>query len=296
MDTQALPPFKALQAFVAVAQLQSFTQAAESLFVTHSAISQNIKRLESFLGHPLFIRRGHDIELTEQGKLYFPVIRGAIDKIRLATAQQRSLHSDTTLTVNLINSLAMQWLVPRLVNFSDQRSKVDIRLSTLYDNWDFYRDNIDVAILYTTAGQMPDCVYTPLFSAELILVAAKKLKSSAKEIQATLNQNQAIYIEHPMRQHDWQMWCQLNKCRQVAKSKRVWFANSSLGLRAAISGMGLMITQRPFVELELQSGVLKIIGQPCPVEDKAYYLVYPQSKAKLPKVQRWQQWLLQQVT
>ena len=121
METQALPPFKALQAFVAVAQLHSFTQAAESLFVTHSAISQNIKRLESFLGHPLFIRRGHDIELTEQGKLYYPVIRDAIDKIRLATSQQRSLHSDTALTVNLINSLAMQWLLPRLVDFSSTR-------------------------------------------------------------------------------------------------------------------------------------------------------------------------------
>ena len=50
-----LPPLNALKAFEAVARLQSFTKAAEELFVTRAAISHQIKHLEDFLDFPHFL-------------------------------------------------------------------------------------------------------------------------------------------------------------------------------------------------------------------------------------------------
>ncbi len=52
-----LPPLGWLRAFEAAARHLSFTAAAAELGLTQSAISQQIKSLETFLGQPLFLRR-----------------------------------------------------------------------------------------------------------------------------------------------------------------------------------------------------------------------------------------------
>ena len=63
-----LPPMQALRAFDAAARLQSLSRAAETLHVTHGAISHQIKALESELGVSLVERAGRGIRLTEEGE------------------------------------------------------------------------------------------------------------------------------------------------------------------------------------------------------------------------------------
>ena len=62
-----LPPLKALLAFDAGARLGSFTKAAKELHVTQTAISHQIKLLESYYEQSLFDRSSRDLELTEAG-------------------------------------------------------------------------------------------------------------------------------------------------------------------------------------------------------------------------------------
>ena len=57
--SRKLPPLNALRAFEAAARLLSFTDAARELFVTHGAVSQQIKTLEDYFGQLLFMR-SHD--------------------------------------------------------------------------------------------------------------------------------------------------------------------------------------------------------------------------------------------
>ncbi|MFH1729536.1 MAG: LysR family transcriptional regulator [Pseudomonadota bacterium] len=57
-----------LEAFLALCKTLNFTKAAESIFITQSALSQRIKALEDQLEHTLFIREPSDISLTEAGK------------------------------------------------------------------------------------------------------------------------------------------------------------------------------------------------------------------------------------
>lgn len=66
MDTQSL------QAFLAVAQTQSFSRAAEQLHLTQPAVSKRIATLEELLGTRLFDRIGRKITLTEAGNLLLP--------------------------------------------------------------------------------------------------------------------------------------------------------------------------------------------------------------------------------
>lgn len=69
--SKCMPPLNALRVFDAVARHLSFTKAAEELFVTHAAISHQIKGLENFLGLKLFRRRNRSLLLTEEGQSYY---------------------------------------------------------------------------------------------------------------------------------------------------------------------------------------------------------------------------------
>lgn len=65
----------ALQAFIAVAEIGSFSQASERLYLTQPAISKRIAQLESELDTRLFDRIGRTISLTESGKALLPRAR-----------------------------------------------------------------------------------------------------------------------------------------------------------------------------------------------------------------------------
>ena len=65
-----LPPLKALQVFRAAGDHLSFKDAADELFLTASAVSHQVKKLESFLGLPLFERKTRALEFTGPGKKY----------------------------------------------------------------------------------------------------------------------------------------------------------------------------------------------------------------------------------
>ena len=57
-----------LESFIQVAELGSFTKAAENLGYTQSSVSTQIRQLENELGIPLFERINHRVRLTEKGK------------------------------------------------------------------------------------------------------------------------------------------------------------------------------------------------------------------------------------
>jgi len=64
--------FSQLQAFICVAKNSSFSLTAEQLHLTQPAISKRISSLEEQLGYPLFDRVGHQVELTEAGRVLLP--------------------------------------------------------------------------------------------------------------------------------------------------------------------------------------------------------------------------------
>ena len=70
--TRRLPPLNALRAFEAAARHASITRAADELFVTHGAVSRQIKGLEEALGVALFKRANRQISLTPAGERLLP--------------------------------------------------------------------------------------------------------------------------------------------------------------------------------------------------------------------------------
>ncbi len=124
-----LPPLGWLRTFEAAARHLSFTGAARDLNMTQSAVSQQIKSLEGYLGQPLFLRRPRALELTEAGITYLPVVREAFRTLVRGTqavtgAQQNAVQVQSNIT------FAVNWLAPRLPKFRVQHPEVQLNIFT----------------------------------------------------------------------------------------------------------------------------------------------------------------------
>lgn len=142
-----LPPLGWLRTFDAAARHLSFTDAARDLNMTQSAVSQQIKALEGYLGRALFHRRPRALELTEAGRTYIPVVRDAFSTLLQGT---RAVVGDSSPGLNVHANLtfAVHWLAPRLPRF--RRQHPDVRLNFTAEIWEPQgpTDTIDVEIRF----------------------------------------------------------------------------------------------------------------------------------------------------
>lgn len=117
MKSGDLPPLNWLRTFEAAARHLSFTAAADEIGLTQSAVSQQIKSLETFLRAPLFLRRARGLELTDAGRSYLPVLETALAQIADVTRLMRGSDSDAELTIQSNMAFSIHWLAPRIGAF-----------------------------------------------------------------------------------------------------------------------------------------------------------------------------------
>jgi DNA-binding transcriptional LysR family regulator len=122
-----LPPLKSLPVFEAVARLNSFSLAAGELAVSQSAISHQIKQLETYLGEKLFWRSGRTLTLTDEGRQYLDGIGTALLQIERVSEQLLG-HEESRLRLSAFSSFAVRWLVPRLPDLQRQHPQLELSL------------------------------------------------------------------------------------------------------------------------------------------------------------------------
>ena len=150
-----MPPFAALRAFHAAATHDRYKDAAESLGLTESAISHQVKRLEDFLRTPLIDRSGSRPVLTDTGRRYLEQIEPALRQIRAATEALLPAEGRSTVRMTLPPSLAAAWLIPRLGAFEREHPEINLQLITTTRVIDLRRDQMDFAIRHGK-GAWPD--------------------------------------------------------------------------------------------------------------------------------------------
>jgi len=117
-----------LKAFLAVAELGSFSKASEQLFLTQPAISKRIATLETELDTPLFDRIGHQISLTQAGKALLPRAQQILLEIEDSTRAIRNLSGDVSglLSIGTSHHIGLHRLPPVLRAFTRQYPDVEL--------------------------------------------------------------------------------------------------------------------------------------------------------------------------
>lgn len=267
---QGLPPLGWLRAFEAAARHLSFTGAAQELNMTQSAVSQQIKSLEGYLGRPLFHRRPRVLELTESGITYLPVVR---DAFRTLVRGTRAVTGDdhNVVQVQCTLTFCVTWLAPRLPRFRTAHPEVQLNLLT--EIWEprEMAAGADVEIRYSL--RPADSV-----RAELLL-QNHYYPVCAPGYAVTLED----LAQHPLYDCsnllcNWRSWMEDQGLHW--DNPPVTYANTyTVALAAAAAGGGLALGHDAVVQGYLEAGRLHApFAHRAPMQEAYYLLLSPQAE------------------
>ncbi|SDR60849.1 transcriptional regulator, LysR family [Rhizobiales bacterium GAS113] len=291
MGKRVLPPLSALRAFEAAARHMSFVRAAEELNVTPSAVSHQVKLLETWLEARLFHRGARPSKLTDRGQTYFRSVERAFDLLASATSETRTGAARSSLTVATMDSFASNWLVPRLHRFRSMHPTLDIRI-TLDDRMvDFVKDAVDIAIRYGR-GRWPGAEAELLFDEEVFPVCCPSLMTGAHPL-GQLADLRFHTLLHDSARIGWARWLKEAALDDVIDaSKGPVFGRSYLAIQAAGNCEGVALASGPLVSDAIARGQLIRPFDTKVVAEDAYFLVYRAQTPIPAKVASFRKWLL----
>ncbi|OCK09514.1 LysR family glycine cleavage system transcriptional activator [Thalassospira sp. 11-3] len=295
-----LPPLQSLRAFDAAARHLNFTRAAEELFVTQGAISQQIRQLEEYLGFRLFFRLPRRLQLTEEGDRLaratfegFSRIAGEIDSLR-------AVEEAGVVTVSVLQSFAVKWLVPRLGHFREAHPDIDVRIHADDRLVDFRNEGIDLAVRFGR-GRYPN-LYTELLMRDEVfpvcspdyLASSPPLNRPADIAGHQLLHDATSHIEQP-RAADWQFWLEGVGVKGIDLRRGLRFNSGDMVIQAALMGHGVGMARTSLAAQDLKAGLLVRPFPQTVASSYAYYLTCPEENLNRPRVQSFIRWLKDEV-
>ncbi|WP_075259179.1 LysR family transcriptional regulator [Herbaspirillum camelliae] len=277
-------PLNALRAFEVSARHLSFTRAAEELSVTQTAVSMQVKNLEQRLGVALFRRLPRGLALTDEGLALLPVVAQSFGRIADMLAQFEDGRRREVLTVGVVGTFAVGWLMPRLRQFQQQHPFVDLRLLTNNNRVDLAGEGLDYAIRFGD-GAWHGTQAERLFEAPLAPMCAPA-------IAARLRSPADLGAETLLRSYcsdEWGRW--FAAAGAACPPLRGFVFDSSLALaEAAAQEAGVALLPVLMFERELQQGRLV-----CPFGQRivlgAYWLTSLKSRPQTAAMAAFRQWL-----
>ncbi|MGQ5524033.1 transcriptional regulator GcvA [Chitinimonas sp. PSY-7] len=285
----ALPPLNALRAFEAAARLESFSAAANELFVTHGAVSKQIKQLEEWLGVKLFERAGGRVKLSDTGWRYLVQVQDGFDIIANATAQLQQPNRQRRLVINSTPTLAMHWLLPQLTGFQRQYPDVELRLVTSDRDVTRLDSPFDLAIR-RGPGDWPGYISKPFLDEwEIPLCSPALLERHTIHTAADLAHHTLLYAD--TRPTAWQRWLTLAGVPELKPAAIQQFDHFYLALQAAMDGLGITLGPLPMMQAEIDAGTLiaPLPGPAVPV--RGYCWITPRAVMDDPAITAFCQWL-----
>ena len=239
-----MPSLNALRAFEAMARTGRVTLAAEELYVTHSAVSRQVKALERALGVRLFSGPKNRLELTARGRELLPALTEAFDQIATAVRCTRVGGEDLHVAVNA--SISVKWLIPRLAGFQAAHPEVRLHLSELASHATSHRGaQAVVRIVPTSRLSDPHC--TPFIRNALGAVMSPDLPT-----QDPLAARRLSAATHP---EAWAIFAELAGV-ELPLAHESPFAHVHFAMDAAIAGLGAAVVSWPLCVAEIMAGRL----------------------------------------
>lgn len=266
----ATPTLSMLRAFESVARHSSISRAALELYLTHGAVSHQIKHLESILGVLLVVRQGRGIVLTPAGDVFARKLRGALAQLEQVLAEVAHGPTPMPLRISVLPSLASRWLLGRLPRFQARYPDVEVLLHTSADLIEFGRDGFDLALRYG-GGAWQGVKAEKLLDEEIIVVC-----SPACAYHALLATPAHMFAAPLLRDThaSWSHWFASVGIMVEEPANTVVYTDSGLLVQAAVAGQGVALVRAVLARDDLASG--RLIRSPCAAlpAGRAYYAVY----------------------
>lgn len=286
-------PLHTLPAFRAVARAANLRAAAEELYLTHSAVSQQIKLLEEQLGFELFDRRGRRVVLNAAGAALLRAVEPALDALDegVRAAASASCTAETRLRITLLSSFAQRWLLPRMARWRERHPHIGLELHTSQHLADLPREGFHAA-LRQGRGQWRGLQAICLTDSPLIVIGSPE---AARRLRG---RGPAALADEPLLGHGplWQRWFELNGVK-ARVNPVASFSDAGLMLQATEQSLGLGLAREILAADALREGRLQRLS---PVsmrteEADAYWLAFPPNLAEWPPLMALREWLLDEL-
>lgn len=252
-----LPPLNALRAFEAAARLQSMSLAAAELYVTHGAISRQIRALEEQLAVTLFVKDGRGVKLTDSGVRLRDAAFDAFERLRTACADIQRQTLDAPFVLGCPGSLLARWFIPRLDRLNRELPELRLQLSASDGELDPLRAGVDATLCFATppwptsmqvhelAPERIGPVLSPRHPRFAELAAAAPAALLGEALLHTTSRPQA-----------WPQWLQLSGLETSELQLGQGFEHLYYLLEAAVAGLGIAIAPQQLVADDLAAGRL----------------------------------------
>lgn len=284
-----LPPFSSLVALEAAARHRSYSRAADELFVTHGAVSQQVRKLEDELGVQLFTRRGNQMEPTPTGAALAAQVSAAIETLRHGVDSARRAASGP-IVVSTGTAFATRWLVTQLARLTAETGELDLTIRVEDRLSDLSTDGADVALRFgegpwpgADAVRLIDEVVFPVCSPGLL--ARHPIQKPEDLVTAPLLR----HTELP-----WSLWFRAMGVEAPALAPALGFDNSAMMLDAAAQGLGFALARSGYAKRDLEDGRL-VRPLPGQVEvATGHNFVWRPENPKLPRILKLRDWFLKE--
>jgi DNA-binding transcriptional LysR family regulator len=277
--------------FIAVAEARGFRAASERLGVSHSAISQSLRRLEERLGIALVQRTTRSVRLTDAGERLYASVRPALEEVRAAVSAVGEL-SDApqgTLRLHLTTGAETYFNGPLLAGFLAAHPRVRLDLAVSETTVDIVAEGYDAG---ARLGEVidKDMIAVPVSGdIRLIVVAAPSYfeQRGVPKHPGELVEHECL-AWHPTPTappYRWEFTEPGRKSRRhfsVAVPPRVLTTDPVMNVRLAIAGAGVTMVREDRVREELARGALVAVLEEFSTPFPGYYLYYPQRRHASP--------------
>jgi len=283
MPTDLKHNLRALQAFEAVARLQSISKAAEELGVTQSAVSHQIRRLSSAVGERLLIKSGRGIALSPTGEKLARKLRSAFSQIDRSVAEAVGGNKDVV-RLAVCSSFAPGWLVPRLASFYVANPDIDLKLGMYAKDPDLTDEVADAFI--TTLPHEPG-FWSLFLKAECLVPVIAPDAARQKTVTFITTDLEPSRIGN-----DWKAYADLTGIDLALPNGNGWlFASHYVVARDMVqAGLGAALVPDFLAAPGVEAGSLVLLHEAKMPTHQDYYLCVKQARQReqaLEALARW---------
>lgn len=276
--------------FCAVAEHLSFRDAAEQLFITASAVSHQVKNLETELGKKLFERGTREINLTRDGELLFAELRPVVDELDAIARRHRAVVPKSTLSISVQPFFASELFVPRLPEFQQQNPGIDLSVDTSSVHAEKYSLSGDASIrIFDTPPAGYDSA--PLLPLRLIPAGTADFYDGISVRAGKIVSDFPIII-HDKRPSAWQQWEKSSGIRLPRNVRTLTMDSMVAVAKAAQRGLGAALVPTFSESWFRDSSFVPLFDHELETDD-TYYFVSRNDSSDDPNVQLLRTWVLQ---
>ncbi len=279
-----------LRAVEAAGRLGSLRAAADELGVTIGAVSQQVNKTESQLGHRLFNRVPKGVQPNALGQEVVRHLAAGMRELSAAITLAEGRSGDV-LTVSAAPVFAGKWLVWRLKRFHARHPQIRIRIDATVALADPNVSDVDVGIRVGRGG-WAGVQAEKLLVQRVFPVCAPAI---AQRIKSPEHLARVPIIRDAESMFGWDTWLRADGLETTILGEGPVFSDASLCLDAAVAGQGVFLAWETLANDAVAAGRLVAPFPDRRVTDLSYWFITAQSATMTPRVRAFREWLREEL-